>query len=92
MQTKTAQHIEWAANERGYHVFVISEGRIQDEYHAGNCYQDSQTYLEPGTRGAVSAKQLRHYAQQTAQEWADELGIQVIKENADLIELEDLPS
>lgn len=67
--------IGWAANQYGYVVQGHDEhGQVTDEldYWAGNNVHDSQSYVDPGTRNAVSPEELRRMAEKTAKEAADE--------------------
>jgi hypothetical protein len=70
--------IVFAANQFGYCVQLIDDG-IVHEYAAGNCRTESQTVINPGLPGVVSRSQLRRWAEQTAEEIAEERGIPVRK-------------
>ena len=70
------QTVIFAASRYGYTVQVIHDGgNIVHEYSAGNCCQESQTVVEPRSPNAVSLRQLRRWAKQTAGEIAKERGI-----------------
>jgi hypothetical protein len=65
----------YAATKHGYCVQVIDGGQVVDEYTAGNCWQESQTVIDPSSPHAVPMPQLKHWARQTAREIARERGI-----------------
>lgn len=72
---KTAlKHAEiiYSANRYGYVVHVVMGGEVIDEYHAGNCYGDSTSSIEPHSIGAAHPNTLRAWALQTAKDTADE--------------------
>lgn len=68
--------IGWRVHEYGYTVRVYdSESNQIDQYDAGNHRNDSAAYVERGNSARLPKGTLRHYARQTAQEMAAELGI-----------------
>ena len=69
------RNIIYAATRFGYIVQVLDAGEIAYEYSAGNCSQESQTFIEPGSLNAVSRRQLNIWAKQTAGEIAQAQGI-----------------
>ena len=54
--------VNFAATRYGYCCQVIDRGQIVYEYFAGNCQQESQTVIDPGSPNAVSLPQLRRWA------------------------------
>ena len=71
----SSRNIIFAATRFGYIVQVLDAGDIAYEYSAGNCSQESQTFIEPGSLNAVSRRQLNIWAKQTAGEIAKAQGI-----------------
>ena len=69
------KHIVYGVSRGGYKVLVMEGDKIVDEYTAGNCRRCSQTFLHPDDSIAVQRDQLLKWAEQTAKEWAKELGI-----------------
>jgi hypothetical protein len=71
-----AAYVKYFATPFGYSVTTYTaDGRPVDEYTAGNSRKCSQTYLAPGTDGAVPEKQLRTWAEATAFETAENNGL-----------------
>ena len=69
------QTIIYAATRYGYCVQVIDSGKIAHEYAAGNCWNESQTVIDPKSSGAANLSQIKRWAVQTAKEIAKERGI-----------------
>ena len=67
--------ISYAATDRGYCVQVLDDGQTIYEYTAGNHQRESQTFVDPRSRNAVTLRQLKRWAKQTAGEIASEHGI-----------------
>lgn len=68
--------IGYRVNDDGYEVTVYDpESREVDHYSAGNHARDSQGYVERGHPERLSIATLRKFARQTAQETAEEWGI-----------------
>jgi hypothetical protein len=85
MSASTRYAVAYGANAQGYVVQTIQDGRVVDEYHAGNAVKESTTYVKPRSRYAVTLRQLRKWAKQTAGEIAAELGEHVpIEHDPDL--------
>ncbi len=78
------QTVIYAATRYGYCVQVNDGGEIVYEYSAGNCQQESQTVVAPSSRNAVSLRQLKRWAKQTAGEIAKERGITTVEFDPDL--------
>lgn len=78
--------IQWAATADGYTVLTYVDGEVVDEYNAGNSPHESQTYVS-AERG-VGLAQMRAWAEQTAKEKANALGVShsQVEEDADLLE------
>jgi hypothetical protein len=76
----------WRATERSYTVLVLAGSEIIHEHNSGNCRFDSQTYLEPGQPGAISAEELRTFAQSTAVDISREYNTDLIAEDIDQLE------
>jgi len=64
-----------AATDQGYCVQVIDGGEVVYEYTAGNHQKESQTFVDPRSPNAVTLRQLKRWAKQTAGEIAKERGI-----------------
>jgi hypothetical protein len=64
--------ISYAATDQGYCVQVIDGGQILYEYTAGNHQKESQTFVDPSSPNAVTLRQLKRWAKQTAGEIATE--------------------
>jgi hypothetical protein len=69
------QTVIYAATKFGYCVQVIDSGKIVHEYAAGNCWNESQTVIDPKSPGAAMLSQIRRWARQTARDIAKERGI-----------------
>ena len=69
------RNINYAATRFGYVVQVLDAGEVVYEYTAGNCWQESQTFIEPGSLNAVSRRQLKTWAKKIAGEIAKAQGI-----------------
>jgi hypothetical protein len=69
------RNIVYAATRFGYIVQVLDAGEVVYEYSAGNCWQESQTFIEPGTLNSVPRRQLNAWAKQIAGEIARAEGI-----------------
>jgi len=79
------QFVIYAATRCGYSVQVIHDGgEIVHEYSAGNCEQESQTFIDPSSPNAVGLRQLKRWAKQTAREIAEERGIAQVQYDPDL--------
>lgn len=60
----------------GYTVTpYYDDGSVGNEYSAGNHRLDSQGYVNQGDSNALTARELRKFAKQTAGEMAVELGL-----------------
>ncbi len=95
------QSVSYAATRYGYRVQVIHDGgAVVHEYSAGNCCHESQTVVEPRSPNAISLRQLKRWAKQTASEIAKERAIsmaqvqhdpelesQLLEENEDFLAL-----
>ena len=57
---------------RWYEVVVQEDNETLYEYRAGNNVLDSQGYVEPGSRFALSFGRMREHALSTAREIAEE--------------------
>jgi hypothetical protein len=69
------QTVIYAATVFGYCVQVIDSGKIVHEYTAGNCWNESQTVIDPKSPGAAKLSQIKRWAKQTARDIAKERGI-----------------
>ena len=80
------KNVIYAATDQGYCVQVIDGGQIVYEYTAGNHQRESQTFVDPRSPNAVTLRQLKRWAKQTAGEIATEHEIptQRIRYDADL--------
>jgi len=78
------QAVHYAATRLGYCVQVVDNGQIVDEFSTGNSRHDSQVVVDAGSPGAVSLRQLRRWAKQTAGEIAEERGIERVQYDPDL--------
>ena len=56
------QSVNYAATQYGYCVQVLDGGQVVHEYSAGNCWQESQTVIAPGSPNAVKLRQLKRWA------------------------------
>lgn len=65
--------VEYGSDKYGYWVRVdnIATNETVEEYVAGNCPYDSDTVLEPALFDTVPVKTLGEYAEQTANEIAE---------------------
>lgn len=75
----------WGATERQYEVYVleVETGRVIDEYSAGNSTEDSQGYVAPDSPRAEGLTQMRHFAESTCREMAQEYGAAYAGEDED---------
>ena len=67
--------ISYASNQWGYFVQVCDDGKIIEEYHAGNHQRDSQLTVPLNSPNVVKPAKLLQMARQTAKEMAVERGI-----------------
>lgn len=81
--------ILWAAAPGGYRVQVVVDGKVVEDYSAGNCRFESQTYVPVGSANAWSVKEVRWGAKRTAEEFARQRNLpkSAICEDADLYEM-----
>jgi hypothetical protein len=70
-----SRNLIYAATQFGYIVQVLDASEVLYEYSAGNCWQESQTFIEPGTLNSVNRPQLKLWAKQIAGEIARVEGI-----------------
>lgn len=72
----------YEVHDDGYSVFVgnVHEGKIEEEYHAGNSPWDSIQHLPPDHPEAVDKRTFREWAKDTAEEMAEEYGAQLLGE------------
>jgi hypothetical protein len=68
-------NVIYAATKFGYCIQVIDSGKIVHEYATGNCWNESQTVIDPKSPGAAKLSQIKRWAVQTAKEIASERGI-----------------
>ena len=78
------QTISYAATRYGYCVQVIDGGEVVYDYTAGNHRGESQTFVDPRSPNAVTLRQLKRWAKQTAGEIAKERGITTVEFDPDL--------
>ena len=69
------KHISYGFNARRYEVQVIEGNRIVDSYCGGNCHWDSTFCVPLGDADAEPMEEMERMAKNTAEEWAEELGI-----------------
>ena len=77
-------NVNYAATRWGYAVQVIDGGQIVYEYTAGNHQRESTAVIDPRSTNAVTLRQLRRWAKQTAGELANERGIRQVQHDPDL--------
>ena len=77
----TTSSVIYQADEWGYTVAVVEEGRIVHEYSATNNPLDSQG---PVLAEGVSLETLQRWAEQTAREIAEEWGTEFIGPDEDM--------
>ena len=75
--------IGYAANEWGYVVQVCEDGKIIEEYSAGNHQQVSDVWVQPGSIHADSPANILDYAERTALEVAKEHGVKAVEATYD---------
>ena len=71
----TMKIVTYCADSTGYSVQVTDNGELLDEYIVGNCYGDSMSIVEPGSRGSVDVETLEKWAEAEALEVAVRFGI-----------------
>ena len=82
-EVSVATLILWTVGASGYCVRVLRDGRIVDEYNAGNCRQDSGEVLNPGDPGSLGKEELRACACRTAADISRQYSGAMVEEDPD---------
>lgn len=78
--------ISYAANEWGYVVQVTQDGRVMEEYHAGNHRFDSQRTVNLDHPDIESVAVLEEYAKQTAMLFSSKQKWQIVVQDPKLVD------